>query len=235
MIGKLSKVSTPPTFENVCGTDAPLLIHVSGVADIRERDARRVEIVDDRYAMQIVDGAGVVDDRAGTRSEQDRRRQLVFERHTDRGGRLAGWVLLVDFLYGDQQVLTASVNPGRRTVDEPDHVTRNRVAGHLAGVRDVVEDDEPAFVGLTRLGHKADVGAESVRIVPDRAVPIDVELRRCRSPRESIEYAVRVLGTVFSGRRFGAQRKDRADQNGYATRRVLQSLTTDKRGAVSQR
>ena len=79
--------------------------------------------------------------------EQHRDRERVRERHADRRRGGPGRIRLVDLLDRDQQVLAASSwIVARRAVREPDLVARHDVARHVAGVHDVVEDDEPALV-----------------------------------------------------------------------------------------
>ena len=169
------------------------------MAQIGEIHARRVEIVPYRDTVQVVERATGVDDGARTRIEQDRLRERVGEWHANGGRARARGILLVDLLYGEQEVLTALLNGGRRAVGEPDLVTRDAVTRHLAGVHDVVEDDEPSLVILAGLCQKAEVGVQRIggREVPDRAVPIDLELGGSRVAGESVDHAARVIGAVL--------------------------------------
>jgi hypothetical protein len=184
-----------------------------GVAHIGEVHARGVEVVGDGDAVQVVLGSREVDDRARERVEQDRDRQRVGEWHTDRRGRLSGRILLVDLLDRDEQVLAVLVDSARRAVHEPDVVAMRRVARHLAGVHDVVEDHEPAFVGVPGDVLEAEVGAHPAGVVADRAVARDLDLRGSRIAREAVVDALRGCGAaVFRMRRDGAEQEQRGGE-----------------------
>ena len=83
---------------------------VGDVAHVSEVGTRRVEIVRDKDAVQVVERATEVDDGARGRVKQDRDRERVGEGHTDGSRGLARGVLLVDLFDGYQQVLTALLN-----------------------------------------------------------------------------------------------------------------------------
>src|SRR5574342_163704 len=93
-----------------------------GMAHIAEIRARRVEIVRDRNAVQVVHRSVGVDDGSGCRVPQDWDCQRVGERDTDSGGGLACRILLVDLLDRYQQVLAVRMDAARRAVGEPDMV-----------------------------------------------------------------------------------------------------------------
>src|SRR5262249_44133821 len=117
-----------------------------GVADVAEIRAGGVEVVPHRDAVQVVDAALIVDDGAGARIVQDRNDELPREGDAyGGGGPVRRNVLLVDLLDRDQQAQTVILDRGGRAVDEPDLVPlRIEVARHVAGVHDVVEDEQEA-------------------------------------------------------------------------------------------
>ncbi len=131
---------------------------VRGVTQVGQIRAGRVQVIPDRDAVQVVDRTRRVDRRAGRRIEQDGQCQPIGKRHTDRDRSRTGGILLVDLLDGYQQVLAALLDRARRAVGEPDLVAGDRVACHLTDVHDVVEHDEPAFVGLAGLSQEAKIG-----------------------------------------------------------------------------
>jgi hypothetical protein len=59
-------------------------------------------------------------------------------------------------------------------------VARDCVTGHLARVDNVVEDDQPALVVLSRAGVKREVGRQRItrREIEDSASCIDIDVRR---------------------------------------------------------
>jgi hypothetical protein len=176
---------------------------VGDMAQIGEIYSRRVEVVRDDDAVQVVERTTCVDDAARRRVEQDRDREAVGEGHSDGGRGLARGVALVDLLDGDQKVLAALLDRGRGAVGEPDPVPGNGVARHLTGVHDVVEDDEPSFVGLAGLCQEAEIGGQRVGgwKVPDRAVPVDLELGGSDGARRTVEHAAGIVGAILRLRR----------------------------------
>jgi hypothetical protein len=178
-----------------------------GVAQVGEVHTRRVQVVGDGDPVQVVRGAREVDHGAGERVEQDRDRQVVGEGDADRRGRLSGRVLLVDLLDRDERVLAALVDAGDRPVHEPDLVVVDRVARHLPGVVDVVEDHQPFLAVLTARIVEAEVRRHPARVVLDRAVRVDADLRRRRPRRdEAVERRVRERRAVHRrARRGGAE------------------------------
>ena len=78
-------------------TGAPPVSDVTHIAKVR---TRRVEVVRDVNAVQVVNRPSGVDDGARACVIQDRDRQRVGEGHPDGGRGLARGVLLVNFLYG---------------------------------------------------------------------------------------------------------------------------------------
>ncbi len=131
---------------------------VGAVAQVGQIRAGRIQVIPDRDAVQVVDRTRRVDRRAGRRIEQDGQCQPIGKRHTDRDRSRTGGILLVDLLDRYQQVLAALLDRARRAVREPDLVAGDRVACHLTDVHDVVEHDEPAFVGLAGLSQEAEIG-----------------------------------------------------------------------------
>ena len=197
---------------------------------VAQHGAGRVQVVGQHDAVQVVGGAAVVDDDVGGRREQHRHRQAIGERHADRRRRLAGRCLLVDLLDRDQVVLAALLDRGRGAVDEPDPVLVHRVTGHLARVHDVVEDDQPAPVGLPGLGVEAEVGAERVRrgVVADDAVAVDLQLVGGRRSRVAVEDPAGVVGAVL--RAGGVRRAQQQQQGEEPPRRAASAspCTTDR-------
>ena len=96
----------------------PAVPPVGRVAEIGQLRAGRVEIVDQRDAVQIVERSARVDDGAIGRVEQDGQRERVGEGNADARGGLARRVLLVDLLHRDQEVLTALLDRGRGAVGD---------------------------------------------------------------------------------------------------------------------
>src|SRR5690606_8053378 len=90
---------------------------VGGVADVSEVYAGIVEIIPDREAVQVVRGAGEIDDRAGGRVEQHRDDKPVSEGRAGDYRGLARRVLLLDLLDRDQQVLAVRLDLAGRAVD----------------------------------------------------------------------------------------------------------------------
>src|SRR5688572_9254526 len=117
---------------------------------IAETHAGGIKVIRDRDAVQSVHRPAGVDNGSSKRVEQDRYSQLVRKRHTNRGSGLTHRIPLVDLLNRDKEVLAVLVNAGRRAVGEPDLVPLDGIARHLAGVDNVIEDDEPALVVLAR-------------------------------------------------------------------------------------
>src|SRR5258708_12512830 len=72
-----------------------------------------------------------------------------------------------------------------------------RVAGEVAGEIDVVEDDQPATTGPG----KADVGGQRVGRweVPDRAISVDIDLRRGNRVDKAIDHATEIGDTAAKG------------------------------------
>ena len=143
---------------------------------------------------------------------KNRDRQLVSERDADGRCGLTRRILLVDFLDRDQEVQAARLELARRAVGEPEEVPlRIQVAGHVARKHDVVEDDQP---GRWVVAEEADVGGQRVgcRKIPDRAVAVDLDLRRRRVDDRAIDDAAEVGDAVFRLRR-AAARSDTARVN----------------------
>ncbi len=86
------------------------------------------------------------------------------------------------------------------------------VARHVAGVHDVVEDDEPPVLVSARLGVKAEVGVQGVgrREVSDRAVRVDLDLGRSEGDDVAVDHSeIGSIGAVDRQRR-----SDRSRQQG---------------------
>ncbi len=187
---------------------------VGDVAHIAEIRARGVEVVPDRDVVQIVRRPIGVDDDARCGVVQDRDRQLVCEGNTDGCRGPARRILLVDFLDRYEEVLAVRMDAARRAVREPDLVALNGVARHLARVHDVIEDDQPALVGLAWLCQEADVAAQRVGRgkVPDRAVAVDLNLGRRNRVDKAIDHAAAIGNAVVRPSRGGQQQRCEGEQ-----------------------
>jgi hypothetical protein len=176
---------------------SPVVFPVRFVAHVGKVGAGLVEIVPDGDAVQIVQRALIVDDRARfpfrARLEQHRDLQGVREWHADRRG--GSRALLVDLLDRDEQIPAALPDAAARAVGEPDLVLVNvvAVARHVSGVENVVENDQPAGAAGSE---KVEVGGERIRLgeVLDRAVAVDFDARRRIGIDVTVDDAVGEVG-----------------------------------------
>ena len=90
------------------------------------------------------------------------------------------------------------LNRRGRAINEPNDVIEDSGARHLTRMDDIVEDEEPALRILARLCEEAEIRVDRVgcRVVSDRAVLIDLQLRRRDIPGGTIEHAA-VVGAVL--------------------------------------
>src|SRR5258708_35785810 len=91
------------------------------------------------------------------------------------------------------------VRAGDRAIHEPDEIPVRLVAGEVAGEIDVVEDDQPAPSGAG----ETDVGGQWVGRweIPDRAISVDIDLRRGYRVDKAIDYAAEIADTTANGLR----------------------------------
>src|SRR5207248_6341235 len=84
-------------------------------------------------------------------------------------------------------------------VVDPDEIPVRRVAGDVADETDIVEDDQPASSGAG----EADVGSQWVGRweVPDRAISVDIDLRRGNRVDKAIYHATEIGDTTANGLR----------------------------------
>ena len=87
---------------------------IGDVAYIAEICASIVEIVRQRDVMQIVERPTGIDDGASAPVKEYGHCEPVSERHADGCRTRSSGILFVDLLYGNQEVLTAVLNLGRR-------------------------------------------------------------------------------------------------------------------------
>src|SRR5262249_32532213 len=178
------------------GNGGAVIEPVGAFAYKAEGHGRRGEVVPDRDAVQVVRRSVGFNCRARCRGGHG------WDRHRGREGEAAGgyWragrILFVDFLDRYQKVQAAVLERARRAVGEPYEVPlRVQVAGHIARKHDVVEDEQPAR-GVVAV--PADVGGQRVRgrKVPDRAVAVDIDLRRRNRVDKAIHHAAAIGNAI---------------------------------------
>src|SRR5262249_25105960 len=137
---------------------------------VAQRYSSRIKVVSDRDLVDFDVRPVGIDHSAGRRTDQLWERELVGKGHPDRDEGRPRWILFVDLVDGNEEILTAGSERCGGTVDEPDKIPMHLVAGHVADEIDIVEDDQPA---PSRTG-EADIGGKWVgrREVPDRAIAV---------------------------------------------------------------
>src|SRR5215469_10390277 len=181
---------------------------VGDVTHVAERCTRRIEIVGYGDAVQVIRRALVIDDDSRPWIKHYRDREGISEGHTYSSRGPARGVLLVDLLYGNEEILTVLSDRRNGAVDEPDEISVRLVAGDVADEIDIVEDDQPARSGAG----EADVGGQRVGDgeVLDRAISVDIDLRGRIRVDAAIDQAAEIGDATADGLRAcrnGAQQR----------------------------
>src|SRR5437899_3153320 len=167
---------------------------------VAERHPSRIKVVSDRDLVDFDVRPVGIDHSAGRRADQVWEGERVGKGHPDRDEVRPRRILFVDLVDRCEKVSAPqNVRAGNRAIHEPDEIPVRLVAGEVAGEIDVVEDDQPAPSGAG----EADVGCQWVGRweVPDRAISVDIDLRRGNRVDKAIYHATEIGDTTANGLR----------------------------------